>query len=378
MSMIRTTCLVLTLAISYPVAAERPANGDVAKAIANSVEELVEQRLIAGAQVVLGDSESIHFSDSFGVLRVDQPAAVNDETLFCIGSCSKMFAAAVVLSLVGDDILELDAPIDRWLPEFSAPKLKNGPANRAPTVRELLCHRSGIYSQQNRMTESQKKWIRDFSLTLTESVAGIANESLVAQPGEVYAYSGAGYCVLGRVAEVAAGKSFDQILSNRISLPLRIQTASYFPKSSNKNIAVGHFANKGRLQVVARTPHLSQHQRLPLIGGSLYCSANQAARFAQMLLNKGTSNDATILSPKYWNEMTRAQSELRSGGYGFGISVKVDTDSNRTYQLAHSGALNGSFCSMQMDLRSGRFAVMTYTGSSKHADLNKQLALWTK
>ena len=57
MSMIRTTCLVLTLAISYPVAAERPANGDVAKAIANSVEELVEQRLIAGAQVVLGDSK---------------------------------------------------------------------------------------------------------------------------------------------------------------------------------------------------------------------------------------------------------------------------------------------------------------------------------
>ena len=58
---------------------------------------------------------------------------------------------------------------------------------------ELLCHRTGIYSQRNRLTKNQTRWIRDFELPLADSVAGIAREPLSTEPGKKFAYSGAGY-----------------------------------------------------------------------------------------------------------------------------------------------------------------------------------------
>ena len=250
---------------------------------------------------------------------------------------------------------------------------------RAPTLRELLCHRSGVYSQRNQLSENQIKWIRDFELTLAESVSGIAKEQLLAEPGDSYAYSGAGYCVLGRVAEVASGLSFDKLLSQRINQPLGIATATYFPATENQNVATGHTRVDGELRVAESTPHLlKERHRLPLIGGSLYCTALDAARFAQMLLAGGKHGGKEVLTPELWGEMTSVQSKRPGGSYGFGVAVRADDDSKEAIELFHGGALNGSYCDMLMDLRSGRFGVVTYTGSRQHAKVNEQLRSWVQ
>ncbi|MAG93061.1 MAG: hypothetical protein CMJ48_04860, partial [Planctomycetaceae bacterium] len=307
---------------------------------------------------------------------------VDDDTRFCIGSCSKMFAGAVLVSLASEGTVDLDAPVNRWLTGFSAPKLtagtpaSNAPAKRAPTLRELLCHRGGIYTQRNRMTDKQTRWIRDFKLTLTDSVNGIAAEPLVAQPGEQFAYSGAGYCVLGRVAEIAADKPFDELLAIHVTRPLHLSRTTYFPPAGDDNVATGHALIDGKLALVDQTPHrLGKQHKLALIGGSLYAPAREAAEFARMLLHNGKAGNHIVLSPHEWKQMTTPHSPRPDGGYGFGLSLALDRKTNRLQSASHGGALFGSYSFIAVDFRTRRFAVVNYVGR-RNAEIGSELQKW--
>jgi len=328
------------------------------------VEQLIRDESIAGAQVAVGQAEAVLEVKSFGVRDVRDRQPVDNDTRFCIGSCSKMFAGAVLVSLASNRTVDLDEPIDHWLKVYSAPKLAGGEnASRAPTLRELLCHRAGIYSQRNQMTKNQTRWIRDFRLSLVDSVAGIAMEPLNVEPGKEYAYSGAGYCVLGRVAEVAAGMPFDQLLALHVGRPLKLSRTTYFPPVDDANVAAGHVVQDGRLSVVRLTPHLlGKQHRLALIGGSLYAPAREVAQFARMLLRKGNTQGGEVLSLSEWKEMTTGHAPRPGGGYGFGLFVTSDSRTGEVHTVSHGGALFGSFSYITVDFQTGRFGVITFTG----------------
>ena len=89
------------------------------------------------------------------------------------------------------------------------------------------------------MTAEQNRWIRDFTLTLAQAVDGIAGEPLIAQPGERFAYSGAGYCVLGRVAEVATGRNVETLLQEELGRHLDWRRTTCFPNPWDTNVAAG-------------------------------------------------------------------------------------------------------------------------------------------
>ena len=182
-----------------------------------AISDHVEDGRILGAQLIVGQHDKLLLERSFGIRSANDPTAVDSTTQFCIGSCSKPFASATILSLVQSEHLDLDTPISSLLPEFESLKIKNeGLAKRSPSLRELLCHRGGIYSQKQVMNRRQGHWIRDFKLTLEDAVKGIAGESLISAPGTDYAYSGAGYCVIGRVAEAGMNQSFESIFQRQI------------------------------------------------------------------------------------------------------------------------------------------------------------------
>jgi CubicO group peptidase (beta-lactamase class C family) len=343
------------------------------------IDRLIKNGSVAGAQVAVGEANSPVVSKSFGVRDVKGRKPIDDDTQFCIGSCSKMFAGAVLVSLATDKSVDLDAPIDRWLKEFSTPTLAgSGKASRAPTLIELLCHRAGIYSQRNRLTKSQSRWIRDFELSLADSVAGIAREPLSSEPGKQFAYSGAGYCVLGRVAEVAAGKSFNELLALHVTRPLKLSRTTYFPAVDEDNIAVGHTMLNGKLSVVSQTPHLlRKRHKLALIGGSIYSPAREAAEFARMLLHKGKAKNRKVLSPVEWKKMTTIRSPRPGGNYAFGLIVAVDANSGEVLSVSHGGALFGSFSHIAVDFRTKRFGVVNFTGR-RTREIGAALQKWVR
>jgi len=343
------------------------------------MQRLVKEQSVAGAQVVVGKANLPLVARSFGVRSVQDRRPVDNDTQFCIGSCSKMFAGAVIVSLSTEKTVDLNVPIDRWLKNFKNPKLADGgKAVRAPNLRELLCHRGGIYSQRNRLTENQTRWIRDFNLSLADSVTGIAKEQLSSNPGESYAYSGAGYCVLGRVAEVASGRAFNELLAEHVTKPLKLSRTTYFPDPDEENVAVGHAVVRGKLAVVDKTPHLLRRgHKLALIGGSVYAPAREAAEFARMLLNKGKVKDGEVLTSDEWKKMTSISSPRTGGGYGFGLSIAVDAPTGDVVAVSHGGALFGSFSMISVDFRTRRFGVVTYTGKRSRA-VAAALQQWVK
>ncbi|MDP7019529.1 MAG: serine hydrolase, partial [Pirellulaceae bacterium] len=322
-----------------------------------TLDELVKNGSLVAAQAVVGRGDRILIDHAVGVTNPGGDRKVNAETLFCIGSCSKPFVSAVVMSLVEDGLLELEQPICKYVPAFDNLKLPNGQqSERAPTMKELLAHRGGIYSQKKGMTPRQAGWIRNFGLTLEESVQGIVSEPLISRPGSEYAYSGAGYCVAGRVAEVASGKPFEQLLQSRIAAPLKLKRTTYFPAANDGNVAAGG----GEKMADLKTPHLTEPElRFALIGGSLYSTAQETARFLRMVAQHGKIGNNEVMKRDSWRIWTSRP--YAEGSYGFGWSLTARPPTAQPFSLTHSGSLASSRSAMVVDLNTGVYSVVHYT-----------------
>lgn len=322
-----------------------------------SLDQLLVDGQIVGAQAIVAEHGRILLEHYVGTVSVESGGDVDADTRFCIGSCSKPFASSVIMVLVDEGKISLDDPIDQHLPGFAALVVASGePAVRAPTLRELLCHRAGIFSQKRGMTPAQKPLIRDFRLTLKQSVDGIARHKLIAQPGSEYAYSGAGYCVIGRLAEVAAGNTFEGIFQQKLAGPLGLKRTTYFP-SADKNVAAGAVLIGEQLRSNRQTPHLfGANLHLPLIGGSLYSTARETTRFAQMIADRGRVDSKPVISNRTWKELTRQQADQL---YGLGWSLTLRK--GRTVRLSHNGSLASSRSQLRVDLDTGRSVVVHYT-----------------
>jgi CubicO group peptidase (beta-lactamase class C family) len=326
------------------------------------LQQAVADGRVVSAQIAVGNRTGLLASRSFGRLSPGKGAAkVDDDTLFCIGSCSKPIAAACILVLIDRGTLALDGPVGKWLPEFRRLEVKGGaPAKRAPTIRELLAHRGGIYSQKMKLTPQQRRAIRDYSLTLEESVALIARQKLLWQPGSDYAYSGAGYCVLGRAAEAASGKSFEALFQETLARPLTMKRTTFFPDKTDKNVAVGGKPRTGDSDEDASIPHLlGAEHRLPLIGGGLYSTARETAAFARLYLNEGHARRKQVLSPAALRECTRRQ--YADQDYGLGWGLGLGPGKKRVHTLNHGGSLGSARSVIHIDLAGGHFMVAHWT-----------------
>ena len=323
-------------------------------ALEKLLDQLVADESLIAAQAVVGKHARVTLDHAVGVTSPGGKQEVNADTLFCIGSCSKPFASAIVMTLVEDGRLRLQQPIDHYLPSFGKLKLPGGePSERAPTMGELLAHRSGIYSQKRQLTKRQQTWIRDFGLTLETAVNGISGEPLIARPGTEYHYSGAGYCVAGRVAEVVSKQSFEELFQNQIAGPLKLRRSTYFPNAGETNIAVGGKNDQPNEQA----PHRAKSLRLPLIGGSLYSTAQETARFLRMVAERGKYDDVEVMTRDTWN--TWVSRPYPEGNYGFGWGQILVRD--QVAGVRHRGALHSSRSYMVVSTTSGVYGVVHFT-----------------
>ena len=308
-----------------------------ANPLAGLLEELVDSGQVVGAQILVGEQDRILTEAFVGATAPKSQHPIDSDTQFCIGSTSKPLASTTVLNLVAEGKLSLDEPISRWLPAFTW----------GPTLRHLLSHHGGVYSQRDGLSATQQRWIRDFRLTLDEAVEGIAGEKPTGKPGERFAYSGAGYCVIGRVAGVAAGVSFPDLLRDRVTEPLGMARTTYFPESGDSNVATG---------ASPETPHLlGKELRLALIGGSVYSTTRDLSRFARMMIGKGSLGSTEILPQALWKAMT-TNPGFSDEAYALGWGLR--SESNR---IRHGGSLATSRAILEIDLESGRYAIVLYT-----------------
>lgn len=273
---ISTTPLFLT-------AEQKNRIAEAGKAAAESVLKASGGSAITAAIV---DENGILWSGQFGLANKDKNLAPNTDTMFGIGSVSKMFAAAATMILADRGLVDLDAPLSHYVPEFKMadPRYKN------ITVRMLLNHTAGLPGADLRNAVS----LKPFGGQARQALNTLATERLKHAPGWMAVYTNDGFSLLEPLIEAVSGQTFIDFVEKEIFQPLGMEHSRYpieeFPEDSYAHVYAGDEA----------FPYLY----LNIYGtGALYSTPSDMAKFAMMFASGGEFEGKRILSESAVRQM---------------------------------------------------------------------------
>ncbi len=316
------------------------------KALADVLKPCVDRQDVAGVVALVADKDRFLSLDSVGYADIALQRIMGPDALFWIASQSKPITAVALMMLVDAGKVNLDDPVEKYLPEFKAVKIgpnKEQPEARTPahpiTVRQLLCHISGLPFQ----SEAERPTLD--RLTLRAGSESYAKTPLLAEPGTHFQYSNAGINTAGRIIEVVSGMSYEEFLQKRLLDPLGMKDTTFWPSEEQiRRLAKSYKHTKTGLQETEISQlhyPLSDRKRQPMPAGGLFSTAHDVGRFCQMMLNGGTFQGQRLLSEGAVKEMTRRQTPkevkqnwglgwaLTDNGYGHGgahaTNMSIDT-----------------------------------------------------
>ena len=234
--------------VKMPAAMDLRSHGvtqDQIESLADVMRQAVEQEQIAGGSFLVAHKGEVVFRKAVGYADLESKRPFTTDELIPIASVSKPFLASVFMALVEQGKLKLDDPVAKHLPEFQGAKVQGSQSPAAPmTVRHLLSHTGGFWGNKG-ITPKQRDLIRNFKRPLAEAVKSIAKYDLVYEPGTKYLYSGTGYCVAGRVAEVALGQSLEEIAQDALFRPLGLNRTTYLPSKEVRKTVPTAYLRQG-------------------------------------------------------------------------------------------------------------------------------------
>jgi CubicO group peptidase (beta-lactamase class C family) len=320
--------------------------------ISKTVQQSIDDKRIAGAVTLVARHGHVVWFKAQGMSDREAGKPMRPDSIFRICSMSKPITSTAVMMLYEEGKFLLDDPISKYLSEFKDPKVlvrpANGPsytipATREITIRDLLRHTSGLtYNWNEKLGPLYEKanvaaGLMPYDGTIGDSVKRLAPLPLLFNPGERFEYS-LSVDVLGRLVEVVSGKPFDEFLRTRIFEPLGMKDTSFFPpdnKLDRLTTAYTYYDGKG-LNRFPATPITEGSfsysadypskgpKKLFSGGGGLTSTAEDYARFCQMMLNGGKWGNTRLLSRKTVELMTHDQlgkiGPEQAFGLGFGIA----------------------------------------------------------
>ncbi len=278
--------------------------------------------------ITLVDDNGVVWSRGFGKDSGNSQLTVDDNTIWRIGSVSKLFTDIAVMQYVEKGILKLDEPVQTYLPDF---KPRN-PYSLPITLRMLMSHSSGLVREP-----PVGNYFDPTEPSLTETVKSLNNTTLVYAPGSKTQYSNAGIAVVGRVLEKVSGQPFAQLLKANLLNPLGMTHSAFAPeKALIEKLPKAYMWNYQGNRTPAPTFELGM-----VPAGSMYASMNDLARFMVALIKKGQGINGRILKEKTLDQMWKPQANAKSArnrSYGIGFSLgKLDDE----FSVSHGGAIYG-------------------------------------
>ena len=308
--------------------------------LADIMQQAVDQQAIAGCSFLIVHRGEVVFREAFGFADVESERPFTTNELVPIASVSKPVLASVVMALVDQGKLTLDDPVEKYLPEFKDMKVKGGKSPiHQMTIRHLLSHTAGFWGNK-RISAEKLDLIRNFQRPLGEAVSRMATYELEYQPGTKFVYSGSGFCVAGRVAEVVLNQSLEQIAQEVLFRPLGLSRTTYLPsKEIRETVPTAYSRQSGG--VLERQPSRTGGElRFILPGGSLFTTLDELATFGVMHLEDGMCHEKQILSKKSIDEMRRFQSrQTATRRYGLGWFCDDIVDQGLADRVYHGGAM---------------------------------------
>src|SRR6187455_145808 len=273
---------------------------EIEKWLAETVPGAIERYDVPGvAWAVLADGEVV--DGAAGVLSRSTLVDATADSVFQIGSITKLWTATLVMQLVDEGKVDLDVPIRTYLPEF---RILDEDAAAQITTRQLLCHTAGfegdIFTDTGLGDDAVEKYL------------GVLHEvPQLFAPGEQFSYNNAGFCVLGRLVEVLREKPYDACLREHLFAPLGLTHAATTPYEAIMfRAAVGHIESKPGAGYEPAPVWALARSNAPA-GAMLAMRPRDLLTFAQMHMNDGRASDGTqVLAPGTTAAMHARQVDL--------------------------------------------------------------------
>jgi CubicO group peptidase (beta-lactamase class C family) len=324
--------LFLWVAFAFvPLRASEPSSK-----IAAALQPFVDSHSLAGAVALVATSNDVLSVNCVGYSDVAAKKPMQPDSMFWIASQSKSMTAAAFMMLVDEGKVNVDDPVEKYLPEFKGQMMiaeHNGDRlvlkkpSHAILVREVLSHTSGLPFTSRPETPTLDGY------PLSEAVMSYAMSALEFEPGTKYSYANAGINTAARIIEVVSGIPYEEFMQRRLFKPLGMKDTTFWPTEKQaRRIANSYKPNAAKndleeIKISQLHYPLTDHAvRYPMPAGGLFSTAHDVARFCQMILNGGELDGRRYLSENAVKTMTSKQTgDAVTESYGFGWSVSPDS-----------------------------------------------------
>ena len=318
----KNSILILILILS--------SNMSFAQTKVEQIEKLISTYEAYGkfnGSVLVSDQGTIIYKKGFGMANMEWDIPNQPNTKHRLGSITKQFTAMLILQLVAEGKLDLQEPITKYLPDY--PNAKGD----IITTHHLLTHTSGIpnYTAFPKFMEDESR----NPFTPEEFVKTFADKALDFTPGEKFSYSNSGYFLLGVIIEELSGKTYEQMLQDKIFTPLNMNESGYDNHGDIlKNRATGYEKQGGDY---VNSKYLDM--TIPYSAGSLYSTVEDLYKWDQALYT------TILLSKEYMTMYFKPYiSAFGNAHYAYGWAVgyaKIGKSTDSIYTIGHGGGING-------------------------------------
>lgn len=297
------------------------------KALETWLEQEVAAKRIPALSLALVDDQRVVWARGFGHLDTAKKHAAGPDTLYRVGSVSKPFTALLVMLLVEMGLLDLDAPIQDYLPELR-PTNKSG---KKITLRQMLSHRSGLVREP-----PVGNYFDDSGPSLAATVKSLSKTALVYPPETKTSYSNAALTAVGYALESTQKERFETLIQRKLLDPIGMTDSSFDPTAAQRRRVPRAlmWTYHGR-EFPAPTWDLGMGP-----AGSLYASVNDQAKFLKFLFAGGRGPKGQVLKRATLEKMWTIQFPTKKEKAGFGLGFFVSEFEGKR-RVGHGGAVYG-------------------------------------
>ncbi len=313
-----------------PKARLKPVAVSYTRAIAQAsklIQDTMAVLKVPGSAVAVMKDGKVIWSTGFGYADLEQQVKAGPKTVFRVGSVSKSLTSAAIGRLVQEGRLDLDQPVQRYVPTF--------PRKQWPiTVRQVAGHIAGIRHYNPGEFESTRHYP-----TVAEGLTIFEEDSLLFEPGTKYAYSSYGWNLISAVIEGASGEPFLDYMRKQVFVPAKMTHT--VPEYADSIIPWrAHNYVRGPDKQVLNAPYVDNSYKWA--GGGFLSTTEDLLRFAEAM------RTGTLLKPETVQQLWTSL-KLNDGketGYGIGWGVGKDAQGHRYY--GHTGGSMGATANLRI------------------------------
>jgi CubicO group peptidase (beta-lactamase class C family)/D-alanyl-D-alanine dipeptidase len=306
-----------------------PSYAPIAEALGGAIAGEMERHALPALAIALVDGDRPVWAEAFGRAELDEggDGDADLDTVFRVGSVSKLFTDIAIMQLVEAGEIDLDAPVTEYLPELT-------PANPfgAPlTLRQLMAHRSGMVREP-----PVGHYFDDTEPSLAATVASLAATTLVVAPESEAKYSNAAIAAVGYVVERRTGEPFAAALQRSVLEPLGMDASAFEPTPAVRE----RLADALMWAIDGREFRAPTFELGMAPAGSMYATVGDLARFMIAMLRGGEGERGRVLEAATLAQMWTPQFADPGADTGFGIGFNLSRlDGHR--RVGHGGAIYG-------------------------------------